>query len=287
VFELGVISDEISQDLERALEVAADYDVRAVELRGVWDQNIVEMAREDAQRARDLIRERGFRVCSIASPFYKCALPGAEGSGGGAMHLAAERALGEQMEVLRRAAEMAHLFETDLIRGFAFWRQEGGLTPALRQQVIDAFAEPVALMEREGLVLGLENEHACVLGTGEEVASVVGAIDSPHLRVIWDPGNAFFVNETPFPDGYRAVKPYLVHVHLKDAKRNAEGKPTWTVMGGGEIDYAGQFKALADDGYSGVLSLESHYKSSDGSTEQGSRMCFEGIRRLLQEAGVA
>lgn len=286
MFELGVITDEISQDLERALEVAAEYDVRAAELRGIWGTNIVEMAREDAERARDLIRDRGFRVCSIASAFYKCALPGSQASGGGAMHLAAERALAEQIAVLRRAIEMAHLFETNLIRGFAFWRQDG-LTPELRQQVIDAFEEPVALMEREGLILGLENEHACALGTGEEVASVVGAINSPHLRVIWDPGNAFFLDEVPFPDGYRAVKPYLVHVHLKDAKHNEQGDPMWTVMGGGEIEYVRQFRALADDGFSGVASLESHYTAPNGSTEEGSRMCFQGIRRLLREAGLA
>ena len=55
-------------------------------------------------------------------------------------------------------------------------------------------------------------------------------------------------------------------------------------MGGGDIDYLGQFRDLANEGFRGVASLESHYTSPDGSTDEGSRMCFEGIRRLLREA---
>ena len=56
-----------------------------------------------------------------------------------------------------------------------------------------------AAAEREGVILGLENEHACFIGTGAEAGRIAGAINSPHLKIVWDPGNAYFAGETPYP----------------------------------------------------------------------------------------
>ena len=52
------------------------------------------------------------------------------------------------------------------------------------------------------------------------------------------------------------------------------------------MDYAGQMKALAEDGYDGVVSLETHYKPENGSAEQGSRESFAGLQAILAEQGI-
>ena len=51
----------------------------------------------------------------------------------------------------------------------------------------------------------------------------------------------------PYPDGYRAVLPYLLHVHVKDAAvvDDATGLTRWAPIGSGAVDYAGQIDACA------------------------------------------
>lgn len=43
MFKYGVITDEISQDFETALDVAAKYKLDGVEIRSVWDKSAHEL----------------------------------------------------------------------------------------------------------------------------------------------------------------------------------------------------------------------------------------------------
>jgi len=54
-------------------------------------------------------------------------------------------------------------------------------------------------------------------------------------------------------------------------------------MGGGIIDWAGQYKALKRDGYHYAVSLETHWNGG-GSPEECSRKSWAGMKKLLQEA---
>jgi sugar phosphate isomerase/epimerase len=282
----AVITDEISQNFTHALDVMLEYGVRDAELRGLWGTNVMDLSPEQLRDAKQALDERGMRVCSIASPIYKCHLqPEGDGAVGGPLHLATEQPLSHQLGLVERAIGLCRYFNTNLIRVFSFWKQ-GEVTEALVRDVVAAIEPGVRLAERSGVVLGLENEHACILGTGAEAAQALAAIDSPSFRSIWDPGNAFFAGERPFPDGFEAIRPYLAHLHVKDAARDASGTPRWTVVGQGEIDYPGQIAALVEAGYEGLLSLETHYKAPSGDPEAGSRACLEGLVRLLREAGV-
>lgn len=280
----AVITDEISQDFEHALDVMQEYGVREAELRGLWGTNIIDLDPEALARAKRALESRGIRVCAIASPLYKCNLwPEEAGEEKGPLHLAVERPLDEQLKLLERAIELTRYFNTSLIRIFAFWKQRP-LTDQALAEIIAALRPAVARAEQDGVLLGLENEHACMLGTGVDTARALAAIGSPSLRGIWDPGNAFMAEEVPYPGGYAAMRPYVAHVHVKDAAHCADGSKGWTVVGQGEIDYRGQIAALLEAGYAGVFSLETHYKPTSGSAEEGSRRCLEGMLRLLREA---
>ena len=281
---MAVITDEIDADLGRALDVMAEYGVRGAELRQLWDKNISDAPQEYWQRAKQELDRRGMTVVGIASPFYKCALPGAEPDGpAGPLHSATARGLGDQIALLERCIEAAQFFDTTLIRTFSFWKY-GPLTPAQEETITDAYAEPAAIAERAGVILGIENEHACCLATGAQTARVLEEIRSPAVQAIWDPGNAFMAGEQPFPDGYAALKNFIVHIHIKDAAVPTGALvPEWTVVGVGAIDYAGQLTALKQSGYDGWLSLETHY-SGHPTKEASSRACLEGLQRLLADA---
>jgi sugar phosphate isomerase/epimerase len=55
-------------------------------------------------------------------------------------------------------------------------------------------------------------------------------------------------------------------------------------MGGGIIDYVGQFRALRKAGYRGVVSLETHWRGA-GTPEASSRESMAGMKDLLRRAG--
>ncbi len=294
---LAAITDEISQEFEHALDVMLEYGAFGAELRGLWGTNIADLTSEQTARARQALKDRGMVVAGLATPFYKCDLnmkaPEASnpGEAAGAMHLAQARNLQQQLTMLERCIELAHTFETPFLRVFAFWRKDV-MTEEIEDQIVAAFEAPVALAERAGVTLLLENEHACFVGSGEEAARVLKRVDSPHLRAVWDPGNAFSLGEIPFPNGYEAIKPYMVHMHVKDAvqiETPDHGKQVkWCVVGQGEIDYTGHFDALRRDGYTGWVSLETHYRPLQGSgpdgqgtPEEGSRPCLAYLQKAI------
>jgi len=281
VFTLAAITDEISQDFERALDLSVQWGLPKAEIRAMWGKNVAELSRQELQRARKALDARGIQACAVASPFYKCDLTGELGPAAGRLHQASQRALAEQTEVLRRCIDAAHLFGTPLIRVFAFWRR-GEMTPEVVDRIAELYQEPLEIAKDAGVVLCLENEHDCFMSTGVETAQFVARMAPLGMRALWDPGNAFCAGERSYPDGYQALKPYISHIHLKDAVRE-NGKIRFVPIGDGEVDYAGQLRALAADGYSGVLSIETHF-APDGDTEAGTKMALDGLRRLLADA---
>ena len=291
---LCVITDEVSQDFGHALDVMAEYGCRDAELRNIYGKYIVDAPEEDLQRAQAELARRGFSVPCIDTPLFKCELPSSGNNSGnnsgagaatltGATHGAQERGMDEQMHLLQRSIDLCKRFETPYIRIFAFWRR-GPLTPDVEERIVSALVPATQVAERAGVTLLLENEHACYLGTGKETARVVETINSPALKMVWDPGNAFMAGERPFPAGYEEAARHIAHVHVKDARATDEGKLVWTVVGEGEIDYAGQFAALAQAGYAGAISLETHYKAPSGDPEESSRACLAGMKRLVDAA---
>ena len=282
---LSVITDEISQDFEHALDVMTEYGVRGAELRGLWGANIADLSPEQVTRAKKALRERGMTATCLATPVFKCDLEQDVASIEGPMHLARARTMSEQIELLRRCCGLAHDFGTNLIRVFAFWRK-CDLTPTVEERIVAAFGEPVRVAEQEDVTLVLENEHACMIGTGAETARVLSAIDSPRVQACWDPGNAYFAGEVPFPTGYDAVRPFLAHVHVKDAVMDADGStPRWCVIGEGDIGYGAHFDALRRDAFNGWISLETHYIPQGGTPEEGSRACLAALRRFIPTDG--
>jgi L-ribulose-5-phosphate 3-epimerase len=276
---LSVITDEISQDLDYALEVCEDLEVRTVELRAIGGANVVSHDHGNLQRIKATLDNRGFEVCAISSPFLKCHLYG-NGTRQGAMHFASPASREEQWEVLKHSLSVARLLGAPVVRAFSFWRVPD--PASVREEVVKALAEAVERVQEAGLKLALENEHECNVGTGAEAGWILGRISSPAFGIIWDPGNEAMMDSAPFPGGYSHVRGRVTHVHLKDV----DDERNWTKMGAGIIDYPGQLRALAEDGYAGALSLETHYETPSGGSEGATRESVAAIQALCEQAGV-
>jgi sugar phosphate isomerase/epimerase len=137
---------------------------------------------------------------------------------------------------------------------------------------------------RKGITLLLENDSPCNTATAAEAVKVLSAVQSRYLMMNWDPANAAASGEIPYPDGYHLLpKDRIGQCHCKDTvKRGANYD--WLPMGRGIIDWVGQFKALARDGYRYAVSLETHWDGG-GTAEESSRQRWAGMKGLLHRAG--
>jgi sugar phosphate isomerase/epimerase len=262
-FKISVLSDEISQDFGRALEVAAkEFGLGYVDLREINKKNIMSWDAKELAEARRLLEKFQVRVACIASPIFKAdwpAAPKSKYSPAGA-EFGAAFTFNQQGELLERSFELAKAFNTDRIRIFDFWRLDD---QAPHRKDIDEKIRAAAVKAgKRGLTLVIENEMACNTATGAESARLLNAIQERSLELNWDPGNAAHRDEIPYPDGYaRIPKGRIGHVHCKDAVKGADGKTwEWAAMGRGVIDWAGQFRALKQDGYRRAVTLETHWK---------------------------
>lgn len=284
-FKLSVISDEITTDFGRALEIAArEFGLGQVEVRELWGKNIMALDSKEIGEARRLLDRYGLRVSSIASPIFKVDWPGAPRSKFSPKRdqFKAGYTFEHQDELLERAFELARALNTRNIRIFDFWRLDD---QAPHREAIDRrLADAAAKAAKRDVTLLLENEHACNTATGAEAARTLGAVRSRGLMLNWDPGNAAARGETPYPDGYSLLpKDRIAYLHCKDIIRKQDGTTEWMAMGRGVIDYIGQFRALKRDGYRGTLSLETHWRGA-GTPEESTRQSMAGMKELLRRA---
>jgi len=281
-FRVSVINDEVSQDFGHVCEVASrEFGMGWIELRSMWKKNIVSLDEKEVAEARSLLEKYQLKVTDIASPLFKVDWPGAPKSKySEAKSFGADFSLKQQDEVLERAAEMAKAFNADRVRCFDFWRLQDQ-TP-YRAAMNEKLREAAAKLEKKSLILVLENEPACNTATAAEAVKLLEAVRSRSFMLNWDPGNAAASGEIAYPDGYNLLpKDRIGHCHCKDVAKL--GKDDWAPMGGGVIDWAGQFKALKRDGYRFAVSLETHW-SGGGSPEESTRKSWAGMKKLLQEA---
>ncbi|MEO5741520.1 MAG: sugar phosphate isomerase/epimerase family protein [Vicinamibacterales bacterium] len=286
IFEVGAVTDEFSPDsLDRALGAMADLRMTFAELRVVDGKNIIDHSDAEVDAVRARVEAHGMRVLSIASPVLKCTLPDAPPV---AAHIQQDMfssafAFDDQPRLARRAFEIAERTGARLVRVFSYWRT---IDPgACLDRVAAALRELADRAGERGLIIGIENEHACNVATAAETAELLAAVDHPALQIIWDPANALVAGETPFPEGYTKLPvSRIVHVHAKDCIV-ADHVPTFGPLGEMGIDWRGQLEALARDGYRGTISLETHWKGPNGDKFQGSIICGKTLQDMVHHVG--
>jgi sugar phosphate isomerase/epimerase len=285
-FKLSVITDEISQDFGHALEVASkEFGLGYVELRGLWKKNVINLDEKETAEARRLLQKFGLQVTDIASPLFKTDWPGAPISSFSPKkpQFGADYNFAQQAEVLERSIAAAKALGTDRIRCFDFWRLDD--PKPFRDAMDSKLRDTAAQVALKNIVLLLENEFACNTATGAEAVRTLKAVQSPNLKLNWDPGNAAYRGEIAFPDGFANIpRERIGHMHCKDVARKTDGTFEWAAMGRGLIDYVGQFRAMMQAGYSGTMSLETHWRGA-GTEEESSRQSFAGMKELLSKAG--
>ena len=283
-FKLGIITDEIADDLEKALDFISRSSLPDCELRDLWGKNIMNAPQQDLAHAKKLIETHHLQVSDIASPLFKYNLPEVPAPPEQVDQFGANFTDKDSERLLHKSFELARLFGTRKIRIFAYLRVRPEEAEKAYPIIRNRMTKAAEMAQKNGMILVLENEPTCNVGTGKELWRILRDVNSPSLRGTWDPANATVLNELPYPDGYREVRGLFDHMHAKDSKRDpATGKMTWLPVGAGVVDWRGQIKALRADGYKGTLSLETHYRRPDGNKLESTRESLEGLQKIIKE----
>ncbi len=278
---IAAITDEYSPDLATALDAMVETGMTGAELRVLWGKNILDLSNEELKWAREMLNERNLKAISIASPILKCVLPGSPDIDTRFQHdvFNSKHTFEDQPRLAERAFFIAKFLGAPIVRVFSYWRTIepekcfDGIVKAL-----DGLCRQAAA---EGLIVGLENEHACNISTAADTAKVLAALPNGNLKVVWDPANCLISGQDPFPEGYRQLPAdRICHVHAKDCQVDENHKYIFGPVGTRSVDWKGQMAALKADGYEGYVSLETHWPGPGNNKFEASWICGWNLRGL-------
>ena len=122
-------------------------------------------------------------------------------------------------------------------------------------------------------------------GTGHELAQILETLPS-NVGANWDIGNGLWLGEAPYPEGYKSLDPKRIwNLHLKGVKCEPGFQDCReTFPDQGQIDLAGQLRALLKDGYQETLSVECEFKAPGLSQTETTRRALEGMLKVISTA---
>ncbi len=250
--KLGVTTDEIDEDPAVAAKFLKEHGLRWGEVRNIWGKYNTAQPVAKVREAKAIFDEHGIRVSVEGTGFFKIALP------------ENDAALEEQWTLLNNAMDRARLLGTDKLRIFAF-TYKGQAEAKAYPRVYELLNEAARRAKAKEMRLAVENVGGSYVATGAQAGEMLKRVKADNFGLTWDPNNAGMSGEKAFPEGYGKLDPARIfHVHLRDYKRDAQGKVEWAAVGEGEFDNLGQIKSLLGAGYRGTFTLETHWKSPQG-----------------------
>ena len=242
MIRLSAFADEISPELDEQIAVLREEGITLVELRSVWDSNVLDLTDDQVTVILERFTANGIGVSAIGSPVGKVPI---------------DVPPADELRRLERAIEIAQRFDTALIRIFSYYPRPdmpASERAGYRDDVLDRLTRMAALAGSAGVTLVHENDTDLYGDTAERCVDILATVDSANLKVAFDPANFIVSGDIPYPTAYDLLRPWLVHVHVKDAV------PDGTVVAAGEgaarwVELLGRLRA---DGYDGLFSLEPH-----------------------------
>lgn len=273
MWRLSGLGDEISPDLDEQIDVLRELGIRNIDVRAVWDRNVMALTPQELATVRDRVASAGMRVLCVASPVGKIEI---------------DAPFAPHIDLFKRALEIANDFAAPYLRIFSFYMPDGDDPRHHRSAVLEHLGTIVQLAAGSGVTLVHENETRIYGDTPARCLDLQRALDPVAFRAIWDPGNYVAVGSRPFDEGYAEMRPYIAGVHVKDALAGAHKA---VVAGAGDGQFGETLDALAESGWSGFCSFEPHLAEAGPfggfSGPEGFRSAVAAFTALLGERGIA
>jgi len=273
--KLSAFADEVTEDFRGQVEFLAKEKVGYIEPRFIDKKNIMDLNQGELREARQMIQDQGLKVSAIGSPIGKVKL---------------DEPFEPHLDKFKHAVELAQFFETPFIRMFSYYAPEGKNIDDYRDQVMDRMAAKVEALQGADVTMVHENEAHIYGHSAENCADLIKTVGSPKLALAYDPANFVWGEkitnnvETCWP----IMKPYVVHIHIKDWKLGSADIGSVPGQGDGQIKEL--LAELAAMNYDGCMTMEPHLKTGGqfgGSTGPDLfARAIAAVRELAAEVGL-
>jgi sugar phosphate isomerase/epimerase len=287
--KLAILTDEVSQDLSTILRFAKDFSLDGIELRSVGGKAFRDLSPGEISEIAARCRDAGLTVCGCATPVFKCPVD-------------SKPDIAEHVDLFRRSLDAAHTLNAGIVRVFTFLRRDKLTADDDLRRAADAFPALLDAARGSGIIVGVENEASCLVGHGREMAAFLAHLpENPQLGVVWDPCNVLYLegDNDPVRDDFPLIASRVMHVHVKDAKRNGtQPAETCVELGAGQVDLPAQLSVLRERGYHDWITLETHWRTVpldsesqhlpaghafSANAEPASRVCMEHLQRFVAD----
>ncbi len=268
MIRLSAFADEISPDLNEQIAVLNSENIHFLDLRSAlkcelptplgrgyasrqearkaaWNTNVLDLSNQQITTIKKALDAHGISVAAIGSPIGKVPV---------------DSPFEEHIQRFERAIELAQFFHTPFIRLFSFYppsdASAGSSTNSLawRDEVIRRLREMTARARAAGIILLHENDKDIYGDTIDRCVELLQACNDAHFRAVLDPANFIQCGQTPYPDAYQALHPWIRYIHVKDARPDG----SIVIAGEGVAHWPELLQRLREDGYDGFFSLEPH-----------------------------
>src|SRR5262249_11041845 len=160
-------TDELTTNLDEATDFVSSYGLHYCELREFFGKNIMNVPQADLDRAKKVLEAHKLQVTDIASPIFKWNLPNMPAKAGEKRdEFKASFVESDADTVLEKSFKLARFFGTNKVRIFSYWRVED--PEKAYPFVVERLGKAAKVAAKNEIILVLENEHACNVGTGKE-----------------------------------------------------------------------------------------------------------------------
>lgn len=261
--DLGIVTDEITRDLRKALDLAGGWGISLFELREGGRGRFPEFTAEEISLVDHAI-DAGATITAVSPGIFK----------GNVMETGQRKR--EIDVVFPKAIELAKRFGCKTVIAFSFDGCDG--EPAHRLEVLRAFEQIGELAAAADLVVAFENEPAFWIDRPEETVALLQEIGHPALRLNWDPANLHWSGHPPDAEAFAVLNPLLVNLHVKDFTPDDEEVP-WRPLGDGIVPWQDLLPVIVAEGDLTHLTVETHCKPLIPNSEQS----IEVLRSMLDE----
>src|SRR6266446_3827270 len=282
MIRLSAFADEISPDLDEQIAVLTSEHIHFLDLRGVWNTNVLDLTDQQVARIKETLDAHGIGVAAIGSPIGKVPI---------------DSSFDEHLHRFERAITVARALQTPYIRIFSFYppattgeRNDSDavnvaprfIAGEYRDEVLRRLREMTARARAAGVILLHENEKDIYGDTIARCVDLLQNCNDPHFQShfqsVFDPANFIQCGQTPYPDAYEALRPWLRYVHVKDARSDG----SVVAAGEGMARWPDLLQRLREDGYDGFFSLEPHLAAGGQFSGFSGPDLFRHASRALQ-----
>lgn len=191
------------------------YTIRFIDA-GKGVKNVMQLTKSEITQVRHLEDEYGLNVSSLGSPIGKVKLLDVDDKSHNKF-IPFKKYLQKEVQ---KACDLAHAFETKLIRGFSFYHPRGTDPAEHVPQVVDQLGQIAEACHRSDLIFGLEIEANLVGQSGALLAEVYRRVNHPALMLIFDAGNITSMGNSGSEvfEQYSDMKRGIGWMHIKDYK---------------------------------------------------------------------